>query len=539
MKVKYDFITGKVTFSNQPTCSVDGKIQVLAAATIYDRPTNCKTDEEAILHAYMQYGTDCPKYLRGTFAFCIYDERTQSMLVARDRLGERRLYYSKLPTSIVFSTDLRVILKEDIAEPQINVQHLLEPVRFTGPIDMENTWVEQIKRIQMGQLMIVNPTGIRTDYYWKLLHTETFAGTREEALKQTLDLMRESVDNAMHSSKKVAVTLSGGVDSSCVAALAKQMGHEVYSITTGYKGSYACDERDVARQFAKEQGFHHTELEFTEQDYLDAFEEMTQVIDEPITDSTAIAQWAMYKRVKAMGFDVLLGGMGGDELFFGYPVWNHLGESLHKRRELESIFPWNSKAKKMHYLRYVLQNWRHMLYGGYPNKLEDKAYGWWIHDDYYRFVEKATLNYNGQIIPLKDFLVYKDFAPCSLGQEVNLIYDDCRDKIMTGAYLYVDDCLGAALDLENRSPLIDYKVVEFAMNTPLSMRFSHNKPKQFMKDMLAGIVPDYILYANKRGFTSPKTYIDIVSQKHNYHFIHTDAGFYNSALCDQMLTNLL
>lgn len=539
MKVKYDFITGKVSFSGQPVCSADGNIQVMAAATIYDRPSHCKTDEEAILDAYIKHGNECPKYLRGTFAFCIYDLRTQTLLVARDRLGERRLYYSQLPTSIVFSTDLRTILKEDIAEPQINVQHLLEPVRFTGPIDMQNTWVEQIKRVQAGQLVEVNLSGIHTKFYWQLRHTEAFAGTREDALKQILNLMRESVDNAMHSDKKVAVTLSGGVDSSCVAALAKQMGHEVYSITTGYKGSFACDERDVARQFAKEQGFHHTELKFTEQDYLDAFEEMTQVLDEPITDSTAIAQWAMFKKVKAMGFDVLLGGMGGDELFFGYPAWNNLAESLHKRRELESIFPWNSKAKKMHYLQYVAKNWHHMAFAGYPSKLEDKSYGWWIHDDYYRFVEKATLNYNGQVIPLKDCLVYKDFAPCPLGQELNLIYDDCRNKIMTGAYLFVDDCLGAALDLENRSPLIDYKVVEFAMNIPLSMRYTSGKPKQFMKDMLAGIVPDYILYANKRGFTSPKTYIDVVSQKHNYKFIQTDAGFYNSALCDQMLTNLL
>lgn len=539
MKVKYDFVTKQVTFSSQPTCSADGKVQVLAAATIYDRPVNCNTDEQAILDAYVHYGVDCPKYLRGTFAFCLYDAQTQTLLVARDRLGERRLYYSQLPTSIVFSTELKSILKEDIAEPQINVRHLLEPVRFTGPIDMENTWVEQIKRVQAGQLMEVKNTGIKTSFYWQLRHDETFSGTRENALQKTLELMRESVDNAMHSNKKVAVTLSGGVDSSCVAALAKQMGYEVYSITTGYKGSYACDERDVARQFAKEQGFHHTELEFTEQDYLDAFEEMTQVLDEPITDSTAIAQWAMFKKVKAMGFDVLLGGMGGDELFFGYPAWNNLAESLNKRRELESIFPWNSKAKKMHYLKYVAKNWLHMALGGYPSKLVDSSYGWWIHDDYYRFVEKATLNYRGQTTPLKDFLVYKDFAPCPLGQELNLIYDDCRNKIMTGAYLFVDDCLGTALDLENRSPLIDYKVVEFAMNIPLSMRYTSGRPKQFMKDMLAGIVPDYILYANKRGFTSPKTYIDIVSQKHNYQFIHTDAGFYNSALCDQMLTNLL
>lgn len=539
MKVKYDFVTKRVTFSSQPTCSADGKVQVLAAATIYDRPVNCNTDEQAILDAYVHYGVDCPKYLRGTFAFCLYDAQTQTLLVARDRLGERRLYYSQLPTSIVFSTELKSILKEDIAEPQINVQHLLEPVRFTGPIDMENTWVEQIKRVQAGQLMEVKSSGIKKSTYWQLRHEETFSGTREEALHQTLDLMRESVDNAMRSDKKVVVTLSGGVDSSCVAALAKQMGHDVYSITTGYKGSYACDERDVARRFAAEQGFHHTELEFSEQDCLDAFEEMTQVIDEPITDSTAIAQWAMFKKVKAMGFDVLLGGMGGDELFFGYPAWNNLAESLNKRRELESIFPWNSKAKKMHYLKYVAKNWRHMAFGGYPSKLEDRSFGWWIHDDYYRFVENATLNYQGKSIPLKDFLIYKGFAPCPLGQEWNLIYDDCRNKIMTGAYLFVDDCLGAALDLENRSPLIDYKVVEFAMNIPLSMRYTHGQPKQFMKDMLAGIVPDYILYANKRGFTSPKTYIDIVSQKHNYQFIHTDAGFYNSALCDQMLTNLL
>ncbi len=496
------------------------------------------TDTEVILPLYELYGVECVNHLRGMFAFCLYDIKKQQMMVARDRIGEERIYYAEVPGGVVFSSELKAILKEYIAEPQLDVEALLAPIRFTGGISLRDTFVEQIKRVLPGEMVLVNANGVKRKRYWQRRRTYDFTGTIEESKKETLRLMQEAVDIEMRSDVPVAVMLSGGVDSSAMAALAKRSGHEVHTITTGYAGKHAEDERDVACRFAKEQGFIYHEVELSEQDYVKSFEELTSYLDEPMTDSTAIAQWAMFKKVKELGFKVLLSGMGGDELFYGYPAWNQLGDSLKLRREHEDIFPWKGKEKKIHWLRFIAHHMKWILMAGYPHKLEDRSYGWWIRDDYYRFVENATLKLGDETYNLADYKIYKDFAPCPLGKEVDVIYDDAIDTVMTQAYLYLSDRLSMGNSLEVRSPLLDYKLFEHVMSLPLEYKYISGKPKQYMKDVLTGIVPDYILYAYKRGFTSPSSFVANVAQRYDYQCFDTDYKFYNSVLADTILSLL-
>ena len=510
------------------------KQELLVKGYVFSSDTDC----EVILYLYELYGLDCVNHLRGMFAFCLYDVKKKQLIVARDRIGEERVYYAEIPCGVVVSSELKAILKEYIPQPQLNVEALLAPIRFTGGIDPRDTFVNQIKRVLPGEMLIINENGVQHKRYWQRRRTYDYSGSLEQSKQDTLNLMQEAVDLEMRSDVPVAVMLSGGVDSSAVAALAKRGGHEVHTITTGYTGSHAEDERDVARRFAKEQGFIYHEIELSEQDYLNSFDELTSYLDEPMTDSTAIAQWAMFKKVKELGFKVLLGGMGGDELFYGYPAWNQLGDSLRLRREHEAIFPWKGREKKIHWMRFVAQNIRWIFFAGYPHKLEDKSYGWWIHDDYYKFIKDATLTLGKETFRLEDYKIYKDFPPYEAGKEVDMIYDDCIDTVMTQAYLYLSDRLTMGCSLEGRSPLLDYKLFEHVMSLPLEYKYVQGKPKQYLKDVLAGIVPDYILYARKRGFTSPSSFITEVAQHYQYKCFRSDYKFYNAVLADKLLSQL-
>lgn len=503
----------------------------------YSFLTDC--DTEVILYLYELYGKECVQHLRGMFAFCLYDVKKQQLLVARDRIGEERLYYAEVPCGVVFCSELKGILKEYVPAPQLNVQSLLEPIRFTGALNPRDTFVEQIKRVQPGEMLIVNALGVRREFYWSRRRTYDFHGSFEEAKKETCRLLEEAVNIEMRSDVPVAVMLSGGIDSSAVAAMAKRAGHEVHTITTGYEGKHTEDEREVARRFAKEQGFYYHEIELSKKDYVDSFDELTAYLDEPMTDSTAIAQWSMFKRMKELGFKVLLGGMGGDELFYGYPAWNQLGDSLHLRREHEAIFPWKGKEKKMHWIRFMLHHSKWVAMAGYPNKLEDKSVAWWIHDEYYRFLKDATFTLGDETYHLSDYKVFKGFAPCPLGKEVDLVYDHAIDTVMTQAYLYLTDRLSMGNSLEVRSPMLDYKLFEHVMSLPLDYKYIPGRPKQYLKDVLAGIVPDYILYAPKRGFSSPSSFVSNVAQKYQYNCFISDYKFYNSILADKLLSNLL
>lgn len=493
------------------------------------------TDSETILHLYEEFGIKCLKHLRGMFAFCLWDTNINRLFVARDRIGEKTLYYSQIPSGVVFSSELKTILKYYIDTPQINLQQLAAPIRYTTPTNIKDTYIEQIKRVEPGQYLLVDDTGIQKYQYWKREVSTIFPGSYLAAKNETLHLMRESVDICMRSDVPIAVLLSGGIDSSAVAALAKETGREVHTITAGYKGQHACDERGDAKRFAKEKGLIYHEIELDESDFKNCFEEFTQFIDEPICDMASFAQWALYKKTKELGFKVLLGGMGGDELFYGYPDWNRLAESLSLHRQHQNLFPWKGIDKKIAYLKFVLNNLKYILFAGYPRKISDSSICSWMYDDYTKFAETAEFTHNGEKLCFRDIDLYHTFGHSELGKEINLVYDFACSYIMPMVYLYLTDRLGMGNSMEIRSPLLDYKLVEHVSSLPLSINYRKGEPKFFMKEVLKGILPDYILNADKRGFQPPPSFINEVVDEYNYQVFGAKHKFYNSILADRIL----
>jgi asparagine synthase (glutamine-hydrolysing) len=500
---------------------------------------NSQSDSETILHLYEEYGVKCLDFLRGMFAFCLWDIKKQELFVARDRIGEKTLYYSQLQTGVVFCTELKAILKYYIPRPQLNFEQLVAPIRYTAPTNKLDTYIDQIKRVEPGQYIVVNNQGIIKNYYWKRNVSTSFTGTYEDAKAETLRLLRESIDINMRSDVPIAVMLSGGVDSSAIAAIAKESGREVHTITAGYKGQHDCDERDVAKRFAKERGFIYHEVELDEEDFKNCFDELTQYIDEPITDSAALAQWALYKKVKSLGFKVLLGGMGGDELFYGYPYWNRLGESLTLHRQHQALLPWKGIERKIEFVKFALKNLRYILLAGYPYKIEDRSICYWNYDDYRCFVKNGFFLNQNESYSLSDIHFNHRYDKVQNISEIDEIYKFSFDHIMVRAYLYLSDRLGMGNSLEIRSPLLDYKLVDFVSSLPLNFKYKKDHPKCFLKDVLSGIVPEYILFAEKRGFTPPTEFINKIVMDYNYKNFKSEHKFYNSILVDKLTRNLL
>ncbi len=500
---------------------------------------NSDSDSEVILHLYEEYGTKCLNHLRGMFAFCLWDSAKKQFFAARDRIGEKTIYYSEIPCGIVFCTELKTILKNWIEKPQVDMEQLAAPIRYTAPLYKNKTFIHQIQKIEPGQYILLDEKGLNKFYYWKRDTSTRFTDSFEEAKAETLRLMHKSVDICFRSDVPVAVMLSGGIDSSAIAALSKEAGREVHTITAGYKGQHDCDERAVAKQFAKEKGFIYHEIELDESDFKNSFEELTQYIDEPITDAAAIAQWALYKKVKQLGFKVLLGGMGGDELFYGYPYWNNLSESLNIQRQHQALFPWKGSEKKKEFLKFLLKHWKYILYAGYPLKIADSSIGFWQYQDYVDFAKDAKLKVGEVEFSFSDIDLYKSFGNCELGKELDLVYEFSFDNIMVMAYLYLSDRLGMGNSLEIRSPLLDYKLIEYVSGLPLEIKYKKGQAKYFLKEVLRGIVPDYILFAQKRGFTPPNDFIKEVVASYNYKMMVSDHKYYNSVLADRVLSLLL
>ena len=492
------------------------------------------SDCEPILYLYDLYGDECLKHIRGMFAFCLYDVRNKRLIAARDRTGEKTLYYSQLNTGFVFSTELKAILKYYVDSPQINAHALAEAIRFNYPIEPQQTFIEQIKRIKAGEYVIVDNHGLSRHKYSDKKHAPLFDGGPEEAKKEVLRLMRDSVSGCLQSEVPVAILLSGGIDSSAIASMAKETGRDIHVITAGYKGEHSQDERSIARRFAKEKGLIYHEIELDTDDFKSLFDEYVQFIDEPVSDVSAVSQYALYKKAKELGFTVLLSGIGGDELFYGYPWYNSLAKSIRLHREHMSLFPW--KSKKTEFLRFFIKNWDNILFAGYPTvKLDDAPPVSWTYNDYKAFALTAFTKVNGEGFSFKDIDVHYSFSNDS---SLDTVYDYMFSKFMCHLCLYLSDRLGMANSVEIRSPLLDYRLVDFVSSLPVDMKFTHERPKEFYKDCLGGIVPDYILNGKKRGFEPPWEFIREMCKDYTYHTFHADSVFFNSMLADKVLTNL-
>ena len=492
------------------------------------------SDSETIIHLYEDHDTNCLQYLRGMFAFCLYDKKKKRLFAARDRVGEKVLYYSQLPTGIVFSTELKAILKHYVEKPQIDIHALAESIRYNYPIELRQTFVGQIKRLCAGEYALVDEKGLELHDYWQLRHQPVFKGTKEEAKKEVLRLMRESVSNCLQSDVPVAVLLSRCIDSSAIAAFAKETGKEIHVITAGYRGRFSQDEREIAKRFANEKALVYHEVELDANDFKCLFAEYMQYMDEPVCDVSAMSQYALYKKAKELGFTVLLSGIGGDELFYGYPWHNQLAKSLQLRKQHLDLFPW--KGKKKAFAKYMVKNWKNVLFAGYPTvKLDDAVPVAWTYEDYHKFAQDAMVGWDDDNFSFCDVDVHYSFP---IDADIDVVYDYMFTRFMRNLCLYLSDRLGMANSTEIRSPLVDYKLVEFVASLPKEMKYD-GTPKGFYKECLREIVPDYILDARKRGFEPPWGFIHEMNARYSYKLMHSSHVFYNSMLADTLLSNLI
>lgn len=463
---------------------------------------------------------------------CEYDTKRKELKVARDKIGEQSLYYAQLPTSVIVSTELKDILPH-IAYPKINMLNLAQPIRYNYPIDLQQTWIEQIKRVRAGEELTIDQKGIRSRIYWKRDHTPTFKGTKQEALAEALRLLRKSVKECAETSEgPVAVLLSGGIDSTSLAALTKEIQKEVHVFSAGYKGNTykACDERPVARKFAQEKGLIYHEVELDVNDFQRYLDEVIPYLDEPCFDVNCMVQYALFKKISEMGFKTVFMGLGGDEIFYSYVQRHKEVEAIRLRHEFNQLYPVRLHWKD--YLRFVAKHYKHLLLPNHPARIDESMLTEWTFEDYKRFATDAAIN--GECFA--DVDVHKSLPENTTIQDV---YDFVGGAFAMNMCVYMANKLSHANGIEVRFPILAPEFVEFMDSLQLDMKFDIKQPKRFQKEMMTGILPDYILYALKRGFTPPFEFIWKMCRTYQYKHIQSSYCFYNSMVADRMIDSFI
>ena len=460
------------------------------------------TDSETILHAYEEWGDACVDRFRGMFAFALWDRPRGRLLLVRDRLGVKPLYYATRPGGIVFASEIKAILESGFVAARPAPGAIPEYLMF-GHLAGEGTLFDGIRKLPPGHLLVWEDGRAVIRRYWNVTFAAGAAAREEEYVEHFRELFEESVRLRLMSDVPLGVFLSGGLDSSAIAAvMSRQVSGRLKTFSVGYEQAQY-SELGFARTVARHIGSEHHEVILRPDAFLQALPRLIWHEDEPLWGAPSVALHAV-SELASRSVKVVLTGEGSDELFAGYDrywmnAWNH--------RALATV---PERIRRM--LNRVLVN------GPLPERWR-RAFG-------HTFLQHTTVpdglvldNWFGVFTPeLQRDLLHERLLPELDATDVRashrsrwaeaegtfvdrMLYMDVKTNLVE--LLMKQDQMSMATSIESRVPFLDHKLVEFAAAVPLSMKIGAKSGKWIVKRALADYLPPEIVHRPKKGFPVP------------------------------------
>jgi asparagine synthase (glutamine-hydrolysing) len=461
-----------------------------------------KSDTEVIVHLYEELGADCVKKLRGMFAIALYDEKRQSLLLARDRLGKKPLYYAQLDGRFYFASEIKAMLAVAPQLADVDAEGILQFFYFGYVPDPQSAF-KRIRKLLPGHLAEYSRGQIAVRQYWNLpSYGAHDPGSDEACLEEMERRLEDAVRIRLISDVPLGAMLSGGVDSSVVVALmARCSTSPVKTFSIRFENT-DLNEAEYAREVA--QRFHTNHHELTvDPDIADTLNHLTGLMEEPFGDSSMIPTYYV-SRLARENVTVALSGDGGDELFGGY---DRYAVNL-KRKGFDRIPEWMGDA------------YRKQVYPRLPANTYGRRFAWnaslsfrdryldgisflpALHRERELFDERFLESFEKSTQPYEQFARHYDEAPAN-DPLSRLLYLDTK-TYLSGDILTKVDRLSMAASLEARCPILDHEFVEWVAGLPLRYKFRDGTRKYIFKKLAERIgVPSKVLHRRKRGFSMP------------------------------------
>ena len=494
---------------HQPVSNEDGSVWVVLNGEIYNyrelrsdlerRGHRCATatDTEVIVHLYEEYGTDCVRALRGMFAFAIWDGPRRRLMLARDRIGIKPLYYGMAAGRFVFASELKAILQLPEVDRRLNwgaLPHLLA----YGTTPPGQSIVDGIHKLEPGHLLRLDPRHEPViERYWELRFRPDERRSEDETIEELRARLQESIRYHLVSDVPVGAFLSGGIDSSSVvASMAALSTLRIKTFSIGFC-EQEFDELPYARMVAQRFGTDHHEL-VLEPDVAGLLEHLAWDLDEPFGDSSAIPTY-MVSRLAGQHVKVVLSGDGGDELFGGYDKYVVEG-----RDRVVRFLPGSLRALLARTSDALPEDAKGKQFLEYLSKPDGERYLYattlFRSDHQQRLLTEWAREQIGSAQPERSKL---ERLRRHDGHWLTILQD-----LDFGHYLPLDiltkvDRMSMAHSLEARVPLLDHPFVEFAATIPADWKLHHGKTKHIFVKALRGWLPDEILDRPKKGFGVP------------------------------------
>ena len=469
-----------------------------------------KSDTESIIHLYEEYGPDCVKHLRGMFAFAIWDRRKRKLFAARDRLGIKPLYFRYDGKALLFGSEIKTILAYPGVKAEFNRSTLAEYLAF-GYITGAETMYSGIEKLPPGHTLEVDENGKLTiTPYWDLtVAPDNDSKPREYYVKTYRELLEQCVSSHLMSDVPLGVFLSGGLDSSAVAALTTKIRKEpIETFSVGY-GEEEFSELRFARQVAEHIGSKHHEVRLSREEFFQSLPKLIWHEDEPIVWPSSVSLYFV-ARLARERVTVVLTGEGSDETLAGYTryAWTLLNARM------DNVYRSLTPAFLRSWVRSGINTLP--LGASLHRKLEHTFLGrdgasWpaFYYDNFYSAFSAAEqaelLSAEAREAAGDAYAGSMQYWEKSSGDMLHrLLYTDIKTYLLE--LLMKQDQMSMAASIESRVPFLDHELVEFTASIPAKYSIQGLAGKFILKSAVEDLLPRDIVYRQKMGFPTPWAY---------------------------------
>jgi asparagine synthase (glutamine-hydrolysing) len=467
-----------------------------------------KSDTETIVHLYEEYGDECVSHLRGMFAFALWDSTKRRLLLARDRLGIKPLYYLHSKNTFLFASEIKALLAHPGVSAELNRETLPELLAF-GYLSGTRTLFQGIQKLAPGHTAVLEEAGgLGIEQYWDPPQ-QTSSGTQGHSyyVDGYRELLKHVVQSHLMSDVPLGVFLSGGIDSSAIAALMSNLGRgPIETFSVGYS-ERAHSELPYARIMAEQLGSIHHEVRVSSKDFFDALPKLVWHEDEPLVWPSSVALYFV-ARLARQHVKVVLTGEGSDETLAGYTRYPFTLWNARLDRSYRAVVPDSMRR----FLRNLVTESPRM-----PSKIKRQLRHTFLAKDGTSWASFYLDNFYSEFSEAEqDDLLTDELRP-SPGEayrETVAFWEKSSGPLL-GRLLYTDiktylvelcmkqDQMSMAASVESRVPFLDHELVEFALTIPSSFNTSGLTGKRILKAAMKGFLPDSILNRPKKGFPTP------------------------------------
>lgn len=464
-----------------------------------------KTDSEVIIHLYEDKGVDFVKELRGMFAFAIWDNNKKLLLLARDRVGQKPLYYYSKNGNFVFASEISSLLQDPSIERRVNIESLHCFLTYQY-IPAPEAMFLNIKKLPPAHILIWQENKIEIRKYWNLNYNNKIFLGEDEYCERILELLTEATKIRLISDVPLGAFLSGGIDSSAIVAImSKLSSRPVKTFSIGFKDR-TFDELEYAREIAKLFNTEHHEF-IVEPNALEILPELIRHFGEPFADSSSIPTYYLSK-ITRREVTVALNGDGGDESFAGYERYaaNKLANIyglIPKFVRQKMILPLVSKFQESTDKKDFIRNFKKFIEADSLPR-EERYARWMSTFDNQSKQNLYSQDLNSQLKGMNSWDYLLKLYECSGADDFldSTLFVDVM-SYLPGDLLVKVDIASMANSLEARSPFLDHELMEFAASIPSNLKLKGMATKYILKKALSKILPKKILYRKKSGFGVP------------------------------------